>query len=70
VCSSDLLLAIAGTGDKIVTVEAARKVMDIVASHDKWFKLAPGGHAGVFAGSKAPQTTWRMTVDFLKTRSK
>lgn len=64
------LLAIAGTGDKIVTVEAARKVMDIVGSTDKLFKLAPGGHAGVFAGSKAPETTWRMAADFLRERSR
>lgn len=64
------LLAIAGTGDKIVTLEAARKVMDIVKSADKQFKLAPGGHAGVFAGSKAPATTWRMAADWLKSRSK
>ena len=64
------LLAIAGTGDKIVTVEAARKVMDIVASTDKLFKLAPGGHAGVFAGSKAPATTWRMAADWLRPRSR
>lgn len=64
------LLAVAGTSDNIVTVEAARKVMAIVASKDKLFKLAPGGHAGVFAGSKAPGTTWRMAADFLKTRSR
>ncbi len=64
------LLAIAGTSDKIVTVEAARKVMDIVASSDKHFALAPGGHAGVFAGSKAPSTTWTLAADFLGTRSK
>jgi polyhydroxyalkanoate synthase len=65
----DSLLAIAGTGDKIVTVEAARKVMDIVASADKHFALAPGGHAGVFAGSQAPATTWKLAADFLATRS-
>lgn len=64
------LLAIAGRSDKIVTVEAARKVMDIVASSDKHFALAPGGHAGVFAGSKAPATTWALATDFLGTRSK
>lgn len=64
------LLAIAGTSDNIVTVEAARKVMAIVASKDKLFKLAPGGHAGVFAGSKAPGTTWRMAADFLRSRSR
>lgn len=63
------LLAIAGTGDKIVTVEAARKVMDIVASADKRFALAPGGHAGVFAGSKAPATTWTLAADWLRSRS-
>ena len=64
------LLAIAGASDRIVTLEAARKVMDIVASHDKQFKIAPGGHAGVFAGSKAPATTWRLAADWLKPRSR
>ena len=64
------LLAIAGASDKIVTVEAARKVMDIVASSDKQFEIAPGGHAGVFAGSKAPDTTWRLAADWLQTRSR
>lgn len=63
------LLAIAGKTDKIVTVEAARKVMDIVSSKDKTFELAPGGHAGVFAGSKAPTTTWTIAADWLATRS-
>ena len=63
------LLAIAGKTDKIVTIEAAKKVMDIVGSADKQFMLAPGGHAGVFAGSKAPATTWRMTADWLRSRS-
>lgn len=63
------LLAIAGMTDKIVTLEAARKVMDIVASQDKDFIVAPGGHAGVFAGSKAPGTTWLFAADWLSTRS-
>lgn len=63
------LLAIAGKTDKIVTIEAAKKVMDIVGSTDKTFSLAPGGHAGVFAGSKAPATTWRIATDWLATRS-
>jgi polyhydroxyalkanoate synthase len=63
------LLAIAGTGDKIVTLDAARRVMDIVASDDKTFETAPGGHAGVFAGSKAPATTWRIAAEWLETRS-
>jgi polyhydroxyalkanoate synthase len=63
------LLAIAGMNDKIVTQEAARKVMDIVASKDRDFILAPGGHAGVFAGSQAPDTTWLFAADWLSTRS-
>ncbi|MGH8460918.1 MAG: alpha/beta fold hydrolase [Stenotrophobium sp.] len=63
------LLAIAGKTDKIVVVEAARKVMDIVSSEDKTFELAPGGHAGVFAGSKAPATTWTIAANWLATRS-
>ena len=64
------LLAIAGASDKIVTIEAARKVMDIVASSDKQFEIAPGGHAGVFAGSRAPATTWRIAADWLRPRSR
>jgi polyhydroxyalkanoate synthase len=63
------LLAIGGMNDRIVTVEAAKKVMDIVASADKDFILAPGGHAGVFAGRKAPGTTWLFAADWLSTRS-
>ncbi|HVT36773.1 MAG TPA: hypothetical protein VHE37_14380, partial [Nevskiaceae bacterium] len=63
------LLAIAGENDKIVTVEAARKVMDIVGSADKQFETAPGGHAGVFAGSRAPQTTWTLAAEWLAPRS-
>ncbi len=63
------LLAIAGTGDKIVSVEAARKVLDIVASTDKDFILAPGGHAGVFGGSKAPGAAWTFAADWLSSRS-
>jgi polyhydroxyalkanoate synthase len=63
------LLAIGGMNDRIVTIEAAKKVMDIVASADKDFIQAPGGHAGVFAGSKAPGTTWLFAADWLSTRS-
>jgi polyhydroxyalkanoate synthase len=63
------MLAIAGLADKIVTEESARKLLDIVASHDKTFILAPGGHAGVFAGSKAPATTWAHAAQWLAARS-
>jgi polyhydroxyalkanoate synthase len=63
------MLAIAGSNDRIVTAEAARKVLEIVGSKDKRFMLAPGGHAGVFAGSKAPATTWTYAADWLAKRS-
>jgi polyhydroxyalkanoate synthase subunit PhaC len=63
------LLAIAGSGDRIVSIDAARKVLDIVASQDKHFEIAPGGHAGVFGGSRAPATTWTLAADWLLPRS-
>ncbi|PWR18134.1 alpha/beta fold hydrolase [Zavarzinia aquatilis] len=62
-------LAIAGKTDQIVTLDAARKVMEVVPAADKQFAEAPGGHAGVFAGSKAPVTTWTIAADWLALRS-
>lgn len=63
------MLAIAGEGDRIVTEQSARAVLDLVASKDKTFLLAPGGHAGVFAGSRAPATTWARAAQWLAPRS-
>lgn len=63
------LLAFAGEDDNIVSVSAARKILDIVASQDKSFCIVPGGHAGVFAGSKAPIHTWRTSAEWLSVRS-
>jgi polyhydroxyalkanoate synthase len=63
------LLAIAGSEDRIVSVESARKVLAIVGSDDKQFLIAPGGHAGVFGGSRAPDTTWTYATDWLAKRS-
>lgn len=63
------LLAFAGEDDNIVSVSAARKILDIVASQDKSFCIVPGGHAGVFAGSKAPIYTWRTSAEWLSVRS-
>ncbi|MCG8317525.1 MAG: alpha/beta fold hydrolase [Pseudomonadales bacterium] len=59
------LLSFAGDNDKIVSEKAARKIMDIVASADRTFKVVPGGHAGVFAGGKAKEHTWSITADWL-----
>ena len=63
------LLAIAGTSDTLVGEASARKVMDVVNSSDKTFATAPGGHAGVFAGGKAPANTWKTAADWLAQRS-
>ena len=63
------LLALAGATDRIVTVNAARDVLRVTGSRDKRFEVVPGGHAGVFAGSKAPDHTWRIIADWLAERS-
>ena len=63
------ILALAGDDDKLVPVRSARHVLDIVSSQDKEFVVVPGGHAGVFAGSKAPGNTWAISADWLADRS-
>ncbi len=63
------ILAFAGDSDKLVSIPAARKVLDIVSSPDKEFCVVPGGHAGVFAGAKAPENTWEISADWLMSRS-
>ncbi|PTQ89519.1 alpha/beta fold hydrolase [Agitococcus lubricus] len=64
------LLAFAGDNDKIVSIAGARAIMSIVSSTDKTFHIVPGGHAGVFTGSKAVHTTWSIAKDWLQLRSK
>ena len=63
------ILAFAGDSDNLVSISAARKVLEIVSSEDKEFCVVPGGHAGVFAGSNAPQNAWRISTDWLENRS-
>jgi polyhydroxyalkanoate synthase subunit PhaC len=63
------LLALAGATDRIVTINAAKDVLRVVGSREKRFEVVPGGHAGVFAGSKAPGHTWRIIADWLAERS-
>ena len=59
------LLAIAGRDDRIVSIRAAREIMRLAGSSDKHFEVLPGGHAGVFAGGRAPEYGWRMIADWL-----
>jgi poly[(R)-3-hydroxyalkanoate] polymerase subunit PhaC len=63
------LLAFAGTTDRIVSVQAAKDIMRLTSSTDRRFEVVPGGHAGVFAGSKAPTHAWRIIADWLAARS-
>ena len=63
------LLVFAGEKDAIVTPAAAEKSLDLVASKDKHFEVAPGGHAGVVMSAKAQKQVWGLAADWLATRS-
>jgi polyhydroxyalkanoate synthase len=63
------LLAVAGTNDTIVNVDAARPLLDLVGSADKQFLTAPGGHMGILGGSRAPASIWVPVADWLAARS-
>jgi len=63
------LLSFAGRTDKVVSLEAAAAIMDLVSSRDKEFVVVPGGHMGVFAGSSAPDAVWKKTAHWLAHRS-
>lgn len=64
------LLAFAGDNDKIVSLDSAKKIMDVVGSRDKSFHIVPGGHAGVFTGGRAAGTTWSISKNWLALRSR
>ncbi|MGB1949953.1 MAG: alpha/beta fold hydrolase [Marinobacter sp.] len=63
------LLAIAGQEDTLATPGAAKRVMDHVSSTDKTFRVVPGGHMGILAGSKAPSESWLELAEWLAERS-
>jgi polyhydroxyalkanoate synthase subunit PhaC len=63
------LLAFAGRTDSIAPPAAVRAQIDAVSSEDTTFRLAPGGHMGVFSGASAPKSVWLPTADWLATRS-
>jgi len=63
------LLSLAGDQDVIATVSSASAIMGVVGSKDKTFQVVPGGHAGVFTGSRAAHTTWVIAADWLSLRS-
>ena len=63
------VLVFAGETDNLVTPDAARKSLDLVASSDKQYRVAPGGHMGVLSGSRAQAAVWAVAADWLAERS-
>ncbi|HSW12823.1 MAG TPA: alpha/beta fold hydrolase [Solimonas sp.] len=63
------LLVFAGEKDILVPPPIAQKLVEIVASTDKEFHVAPGGHMGVILGSKAQSAVWAQSADWLAERS-
>jgi polyhydroxyalkanoate synthase subunit PhaC len=63
------LLVFAGQSDHLVPPPVARKSVDVVASADKDFRTAPGGHMGVILGGKAQKAVWAQSADWLAVRS-
>jgi polyhydroxyalkanoate synthase len=63
------LLAIAGETDHLVPASIAEKIVKIVASKDKEFRVVPGGHMGVIIGSKAQGAVWAESAEWLAARS-
>jgi polyhydroxyalkanoate synthase subunit PhaC len=62
------VLAFAGKTDDIATLSATRAIMRHVGSKELEFREVPGGHIGVVGGSKAPDTVWRPTAEWLLAR--
>lgn len=63
------LLAFAGDNDAITSIASASALLSVVNSTDLSFEVVPGGHAGLFTGSRAAHTTWAIAADWLSLRS-
>ena len=63
------LLVIAGSSDVLVPPPIASSSVDLVASTDKRFAIAAGGHMGVILGGKALGEVWAPAADWLGERS-
>ncbi len=63
------VLVFAGSADTLVTPAAARSSLDLVASEDTCYRVAPGGHVGVLAGALAQAAVWEVAADWLHARS-
>jgi len=63
------LLVYAGTSDILVPAQIARRIVEVVASKEKEFRIAPGGHMGVILGGGAQKNVWEPSAQWLDTRS-
>lgn len=63
-------LVFAGSRDTIVAPAVAKKIVDLLPTTDKEYRVAPGGHMGVILGSSAPDNVWGPAADWLVPRSK
>ena len=63
------LLAFAGETDHLVPPAVAARGVHVVASKDKAFRVAPGGHMGVIIGSVAQSAVWAESAAWLAQRS-
>jgi len=59
------MLVFAGETDHLVPGSMAKKSLRMVASKNRSFRLAPGGHMGVILGSQAREHVWKQAADWL-----
>jgi len=62
------MLIFAGKKDIIVEPVMAKALVDVIASEDKQYRLAGGGHMGVILGRGALNDVWGPTADWLLER--
>lgn len=60
------LLAFAGRTDNIATPDSTAAILELVPSKDKTYRVVPGGHIGVVAGSAAPRAVWQPMIEWLR----
>ncbi|CBL44047.1 Putative poly(R)-hydroxyalkanoic acid synthase (Pha) [gamma proteobacterium HdN1] len=63
------VLGIAGSTDTLANVNCCKALMNVVGSQDKQFHVAPGGHTGIMAGSRAREAVWEKASEWLLARS-
>jgi polyhydroxyalkanoate synthase len=63
------LLAFAGKTDNVATPASTAAILELVPSKDKTYKVVPGGHIGVVAGSAAPGAVWTPMIEWLRQKN-